>query len=177
MTSKIYTRTGDQGGTGLGNGSRVQKDSVRIDAIGAVDEVNALLGMLAAQDGAGGEVGLIERIQNTLFQLGAELAAPGSPGIAAEDVHFLEQAIDRIDAGLPPLRNFILPGGSPGGALCHLSRPVCRRAERALFRLGRDEPVNSESLKYVNRLSDLLFVLARQVTRQEGGEEVLWKGK
>jgi cob(I)alamin adenosyltransferase len=175
MTSSIYTRTGDEGGTRLGNGAGSRKDSLRIEAIGAVDELNAQVGMVAAHPDAATEAALLEQLQNTLFEVGAELAAPGKPRIAREDVGALEKAIDRIDGELPPLTHFILPGGTLAGAQCHLARTVCRRAERALFRLAEAEAVNSETLKYVNRLSDLLFVLARQIIRQGGGKEVLWK--
>jgi len=175
MTSSIYTRTGDEGGTRLGDGSGRRKDSLRIEAIGAVDELNAQLGVIAAHPDAAAEATLLERIQNTLFEVGAELAAPGKPRITHQDVSALEAGIDRIDGELPPLTHFILPGGTLAGAQCHLARTICRRAERALFRLAEAEAVNSETLKYANRLSDLLFVLARQIIRQGGGKEVLWK--
>lgn len=175
MTSKLYTRTGDDGTTGLADGSRTAKESLRIETIGAVDELNALLGIIAAQQDAGDERALLEHLQHTLFSLGAELAMPGNRRLVPDRVAGLEEAIDRIDAQLPPLAHFILPGGSQSGALCHLARTVCRRAERAAFRLADREEVNPVSLKYLNRLSDLLFALARLLVMQGGGEEVIWK--
>jgi len=175
MTFRIYTRTGDKGNTRLGDGRAIDKDSARVEALGAIDELNAWLGVLAAQKDAHVEAELIGKLQSQLFRVGAEVATPGSPRITPGEVTAIEQSIDRIESTLPELRNFILPGGTSAGAYCHLARTVCRRAERALFRLARDEEVNSESLKYINRLSDLLFVLARKLVRQAGAEEVLWK--
>jgi len=175
MTSKIYTRTGDDGTTGLGDGSRIGKADRRIDVIGLIDELNALLGLLATYPEAHPEQRLVQTLQNTLFELGSELAKPGSTRLTAGAVALLEHEIDRIDTELPALRNFILPGGSRAGAICHLARTVCRRAERGLFRLAGEEEVNSSSLKYLNRLSDLLFVLARWLVRHGGGEEIVWK--
>lgn len=177
MTSKIYTKTGDKGKTRLGNGVSTSKDELRIEALGAIDELNALLGLVAAQPDAGSEAPLLSRLQNDLFELGAEIAAPGCDRIRPSQTEHIEREIDRIDAELPPLKHFVLPGGSAGGACCHLARTVCRRAERRLFRLARHEAVNSETLNYINRLSDLLFVLARRIIRQGSGKEVLWKGK
>lgn len=174
MASSIYTRTGDEGQTGLADGSRRPKDDHRIDAISALDELNAALGVVAAYPESADERTLLHGIQRALFDIGAELAAPGSRRLPQDAVTGLEAAIDRIDARLPPLTAFILPGGGVAGAQCHMARTLCRRAERALFRLARHETVNSLSLVYLNRLSDLLFVLARRLVREGGGEEVLW---
>lgn len=174
MGSSIYTRTGDEGLTGLADGTRRPKDDLRIEAVGTLDELNAAIGVVAAYPEAEAERPLLQAIQRTLFDLGAELAAPGSGRLADDATAALESAIDRIDGVLPPLKAFILPGGNLAGAQCHLARTLCRRAERALFRLARHEKVNSPSLTYLNRLSDLLFVLARWLVREGGGEEVLW---
>lgn len=176
MTSKIYTRIGDKGETRLGNGNDTSKDDLRVEALGAIDELNAHLGLVAAQPDAETEAALLSRLQEELFELGTEIAAPEMNRISAAQALDIEREIDRIDADLPSLRHFVLPGGTLAGAHCHLARTVCRRAERCLFRLARREAVNSETLKYINRLSDLLFVLARQIIRQGDGKEVLWKG-
>ena len=176
--SKIYTRTGDKGTTGLGDGRRVDKDCARIEAIGCVDELNSLVGVLLAQ-------GLPEQIQqqliqvqHRLFDLGGELAVPGHQVLLPEAVDRLEQWLDGLNEALPPLQEFILPGGNPAAASCHLARTVCRRAERRLTQLTReDEVVNENALRYLNRLSDLLFVMARYLARQDGGEEILWDKK
>jgi len=174
MTARIYTRTGDDGATGLADGSRIDKAELRIEAIGLVDELNAILGLLATYPDLAPQRPLVETLQRTLFELGAELAKPASARIDAEAVSQLEREIDRLDAQLPPLRHFILPGGTRAGALCHLARTLCRRAERCLFRLADAEGVNSHSLHFLNRLSDLLFVLARWLVHDVGGEETLW---
>jgi cob(I)alamin adenosyltransferase len=176
MRSRLYTGAGDQGATALADGSRVDKDGLRIETIGTVDELNALIGLVAAQRASADEQPLLIRLQNTLFSLGAELANPAAMRLTTEDVRGLEQDIDRLDDQLPPLEHFVLPGGSQSGALCHLARTVCRRAERALFRLARHDRVNSASLVYMNRLSDLLFALARLLVRRDGGSDVIWKG-
>lgn len=177
MRSRLYTGTGDEGSTALADGSRIDKDSLRIETIGTVDELNALLGIVAAQPAAADEQGLLVRVQNTLFSLGAELAGPASARLTAADVEGLERDIDRLDGQLPPLTHFVLPGGSQAGAICHLARTVCRRAERMLFRLTRHDGVNSASLVYMNRLSDLLFALARRLVQLDGGNDVIWKGR
>ncbi len=169
--SRLYTRTGDQGQTGLGDGRRVQKSGPRVAALGEVDELNAALGLAAAWIEQPEVHGLLIELQRQLFELGAELAGIGQSRITAAMVSGLEALIDRFDAGLPPLRSFILPGGSPASAQLHLARAVCRRAERSLWRLAEQEGVNSASLKYLNRLSDLLFVLARRMMP----EEIPWK--
>ncbi len=177
--TRIYTRTGDAGETGLIGGRRVPKDHPRVVAYGALDELNSALGAARAFL-ADEEIGaLLERIQRELFALGAEVAAPGpSPGgphATAAQVAALEREIDRFDAALPPLRAFILPGGTPAGSLLHLARTINRRAERRLIALGRSEAVNPEIGRYLNRLSDLLFVLARTVNQRAGASETVWQ--
>ncbi len=183
--SRIYTKTGDQGDTGLGDASRVPKDDPRVEAYGGVDELNAVLGLLLADPGMKGgpaeHLDLFRGIQNDLFDVGADLCRPQQttenpgqhlrvqPGQAAR----LESAIDRFNAGLEPLRSFVLPGGSSAAAWCHLARTVCRRAERAVVTLGRQQTINPQVLIYLNRLSDLLFVLGL-VYNNNGKEDVLW---
>jgi cob(I)alamin adenosyltransferase len=180
--SRIYTRSGDQGETGLGDGSRVPKDHPRVAAYGCVDELNAVLGLLLAQAPAIPEADLVRGIQNDLFDVGADLCVPSAePDAPAperlrvwpEQAGRLETTIDRLNAGLAPLHSFVLPGGSPAAAWCHLARTVCRRAERAVVTLARAEPVNPQVIVYLNRLSDLLFVLARACNRN-GQDDVLW---
>lgn len=176
--SKIYTRTGDEGTTGLGDGSRVNKDAPRMEAIGTVDEVNCHIGLLIAELPENDEYApLLLRVQHDLFDLGGELAVPGFELIAEERVEELEQQLDALNEQLPPLKNFILPGGSKAAAQCHLARVVCRRAERCVVTLNREEEINAACRKYLNRLSDLLFVLARAIARRNGGQEVLWDQK
>jgi cob(I)alamin adenosyltransferase len=174
--SKIYTRTGDDGTTGLGDGTRVPKDGPRVEAYGTVDELNSVIGMLLAVPGLPLAVGecLVE-IQHELFDLGGELCIPGHHAITAEHVLRLEQTLDGFNNSLPPLKEFILPGGGPAAAACHFSRTVARRAERRVLTLSRAESVAPELIKYLNRLSDLLFVLARVLARHEQGAEVLWR--
>jgi len=173
---KIYTRTGDDGSTGLGDGTRVPKDGARVEAYGTVDELNSVVGVLLAVPGLPPAVAdCLTEVQHELFDLGGELCIPGHQMIRAEQVTRLEQALDGFNEALPPLREFILPGGGPAAAACHLARTVARRAERRAWTLSRAEPVNPELLKYLNRLSDLLFVLARVLARHERGAEVLWK--
>ncbi len=174
--SKIYTRTGDKGTTGLGDGSRIDKDHPRMEAIGTVDEVNCHVGLLVAELPEGDDyLPLLSRIQHDLFDLGGELAVPGFQLISEERVTELEQQLDSLNESLPPLKNFILPGGSKAAAQCHLARVVCRRAERCMVHLSHDTELNAAGSKYLNRLSDLLFVLARQLARRDGGKEVLWE--
>ena len=172
--TKITTRSGDQGQTGLADGSRVDKNSPRIHTLGDLDELNAALGLLAMELDHD-RIGLVTGIQQRLFDLGGELALPGSSVINAGHVQDLEHQTEIINAKLPPLKEFILPGGTHAAARAHLARAVCRRAERSLWGLSRTETVNSESLKYLNRLSDLLFVMARQLARQERTDETTWK--
>jgi cob(I)alamin adenosyltransferase len=174
--SKIYTRTGDDGTTGLGDGSRVAKESLRVEAYGSVDETNSALGVVLAMEGLPPTIRTcLTGIQHDLFDLGGELCIPGHLMIKAAQVDRLEKELDEFNAPLPPLKEFILPGGSPAAAACHLARAVCRRAERRCWSLGRAESVAPDALKYLNRLSDLLFVIARVLARENGGSEVTWR--
>jgi cob(I)alamin adenosyltransferase len=172
--TRIYTRTGDDGTTGLADGTRVPKDALRVEAMGEVDELSSVLGLVIHSAGASAPAELTE-VQHRLFEVGAELALPGQTRLGPADVTALEQALDHHNAALPPLREFILPGGDAAAAHCHLARSLCRRAERRMVRLAREEPVNPETLRYLNRLSDLLFVLARVLARRGGGSEVFWQ--
>jgi len=173
--SKIVTRTGDAGTTGLGDGSRTGKDSARIGAIGEIDELNSSIGVLRAERLPVDIDQCLSEVQHDLFDLGGELSVPGYSAVTDEHVARLEAAVDRFNEGLPPLKEFILPGGKRSAALAHVSRTVCRRAERALVALGAAEPVSDVSRRYLNRLSDLLFVLARVLNRVDGGADVLWQ--
>jgi len=174
--SKIYTRTGDDGTTGLGDGSRVAKDSVRVEAYGTVDELNSAVGVLLAVSGLPPAItSCLTQVQHELFDMGGELCIPGHSAITAAHVSQLEQALDGFNDALPPLKEFILPGGGPAAAACHLARTVARRAERRVWSLARAESVRPEVTQYLNRLSDLLFVLARVLARHERGAEVLWR--
>ena len=175
--TKIYTRTGDSGSTGLADGSRADKDSLRISAIGDVDELNSILGLLIANDIDAHMKGYLLDIQHILFDLGGELAIPDSEMVTESRVEYLEKIIDEYNASLPPLKEFILPGGSIPAATCHTARAVCRRAERQLVGLSKEISVNQASLKFLNRLSDLLFVFARTLARSGDGQEILWKSK
>jgi cob(I)alamin adenosyltransferase len=175
--TKIYTRTGDSGSTGLADGSRADKDSLRISAIGDVDELNSLLGLLAAHDIDDSIKTVLLDIQHILFDLGGELAIPDSEMVTESRVEYLEKIIDEYNASLPPLKEFILPGGSIPAATCHTARAVCRRAERQVVGLSKEISVNQASLKFLNRLSDLLFVFARTLARSGDGQEILWKSK
>lgn len=173
--SKIYTRTGDDGTTGLGDGTRVEKDSARVEAYGAVDEANSAIGVVLAHDGVPDAVrDCLERVQHDLFNVGGELCVPGMTLVDATRVEGLERELDAFNAGLPALKEFILPGGSPAAAACHLARTICRRAERRIVSLARTERVESDLISYMNRLSDLLFVVARVLAREAGGSEVMW---
>jgi|SRR5579863_9684165 len=174
--SKIYTRTGDDGTTGLGDGTRVPKDSERVEAYGTVDELNSTVGVLLAVPKLPPAIGeCLTEVQHDLFDMGAELCIPGHQSITSERVTHLEELLDAFNEPLPPLKEFILPGGGPGAAACHVARTVCRRAERRVLTLSRTESVRPDVLKYLNRLSDLLFVLARVLARHESGTEVLWR--
>lgn len=176
--SKIYTRTGDAGTTGLADGSRVAKDSPRIAALGEVDELNSVLGVLLAEPLPEHLRELLTGVQHDLFDLGGEMAIPGATLLSANHVDRLEQAIDGYNAELGPLKDFILPGGSRAAALAFLARAVCRRAERHVVSLAAVEAVSEAGRKYLNRLSDLLFVLGRALNRADGRGDVLWhKGK
>jgi cob(I)alamin adenosyltransferase len=174
--SKIYTRTGDDGSTGLSDGSRVRKNCPRMQTIGSIDETNSLLGLLIAElNPADPLVPVFTSIQHDLFDLGGELSIPGAAMVSAARVSWLEERTDEFNADLPPLKNFILPGGSRAAAVCHLARTVCRRAERDMVGLASEEAVNQDGAHFLNRLSDLLFVSARVVARRDGGQEVLWQ--
>ena len=174
--SRIYTRTGDDGTTGLGDGARVRKDHARVEAYGTVDEANSALGLVLAVPGLPADVSrcLVE-IQHDLFDLGGELCIPGTTAIKAERITQLEQVLDAFNEPLPALKDFILPGGGPAAAACHLARCIVRRAERCVWTLSSSEQVNAEVPQYLNRLSDLLFVIARVLARHENGAEVLWR--
>jgi len=173
--SKIYTRTGDAGTTGLGDGSRVAKDSLRIEAIGAVDELNSALGVLLAETIPGAVRAVLHEVQHDLFDLGGELSIPGYTSVGPQHVTRLENELDRHNAALTPLKEFILPGGSRGAALCHVARAVCRRAERRVVSLGTAEQLSPSLQRYLNRLSDLLFVLCRVLNREAGVTDVYWQ--
>jgi cob(I)alamin adenosyltransferase len=173
--SKIYTRTGDAGTTGLGDGSRTSKDSVRVAAMGDVDELNSLLGVILCEDLPTDVRELFVGIQHDLFDLGGELCIPGSTLLKATQPARLEAAIDHYNADLGPLKEFILPGGNRAAALTHLARTVCRRAERVTVGLAAEEAVSDAGRQYLNRLSDLLFVLGRWLNKASGGGDVLWQ--
>ncbi len=166
----IYTRSGDDGSTGLPGGGRVAKDAPRIEALGGVDELNAALGTVRAHDPGGPLHAELATIQSRLLLLGAELAGAGSERIRDDDVATLERWIDRLEAELPPATGFVLPGGSPQGARLHVARTVCRRAERRILTLRRTEPVGPAPVRYLNRLGDLLFVMARWYDRRASGQ-------
>jgi cob(I)alamin adenosyltransferase len=172
--TRIYTRTGDDGTTGLGDGQRVPKDDLRIEAYGTLDELNSHIGTLIAC-GCGDDIAAcLSEIQQTLFDIGGELCIPGHTVLEGDQAAWLESWLDHWNDALPPLKDFVLPGGNKPAALCHVARTVCRRAERLMVRLARSEQVNPFSLAYANRLSDLLFVVARLLARRDGGE-VLWQ--
>ncbi|MBS0216102.1 MAG: cob(I)yrinic acid a,c-diamide adenosyltransferase [Proteobacteria bacterium] len=173
--SKIYTKTGDDGSTGLGDGSRIAKDSLRVTAYGTVDEANSCIGLLLASDMPVDIRDLLTSIQHQLFDLGGELCIPGHSAIDDADVERLEQRLDHYNDALPPLKDFILPGGGEAAARCHVARTVVRRAERETVALARAEAVRPQAVRYLNRLSDLLFVLARVLARASGHGEVLWQ--
>ena len=180
--SKIYTRRGDDGSTGLFGGPRVRKDDLRVAAYGDVDELNSSLGVAREELLAMADLlALTDALQSELFNLGAELATPDRsaapksvPSVGDADVKRLEQEIDRLTEELPPMKNFILPGGSRAGAALHLCRTVCRRAERKVVALAEESEVSVEALAYLNRLSDLLFVMARAANLRAGGREIPW---
>jgi len=172
--SKIYTRTGDDGTTGLGDGSRTQKDSLRVEAYGTVDELNSAIGVLIAEVDSSGIASVLLDVQHDLFDLGGELCMPAMELIGDRHIDRLERELDRLNADLPPLKDFILPGGSRPAAQAHLARTICRRAERRVIALARHEAVNEPAIRYLNRLSDLLFVAARTIARASGVGEILW---
>jgi cob(I)alamin adenosyltransferase len=172
--SKIYTRTGDAGTTGLGDGTRVAKDSLRVIAMGDVDELNSVIGMMLCEPIAERVAAVLVRIQHDLFDMGGEICMPGYAMIKAERVTALEAQLDEWNDTLTPLKEFILPGGSRATAYCHLARTVCRRAERQMTTLNNQEKITEISLQYINRLSDLLFVLCRILNKEAGVPDVLW---
>ncbi|MBT8049409.1 MAG: cob(I)yrinic acid a,c-diamide adenosyltransferase [Xanthomonadales bacterium] len=172
--SKIYTRTGDKGTTGLGDGSRVDKDSLRVEAYGTIDELNSAVGLVLAAELPDDVRDCLTRTQHELFDLGGELCMPGYTLVPESYVDGLEQSLDGFNEDLPPLKDFILPGGSEAAARCHMARTIARRAERRVITLAHNETVNEASIRYLNRLSDLLFVVARVLARRDGGSEVLW---
>ena len=173
--SKIYTKTGDDGTTGLGDGKRVAKDSARVAAYGTVDELNSAIGVVLAQEIPAPVRETLTQAQHDLFDLGGELCIPGMAMVDDADVERLETTLDGFNADLPALKDFILPGGGMAAACCHVARTVCRRAEREVVTLSRQESVRPEAIRYLNRLSDLLFVLARVLARASGHGEVLWQ--
>ena len=173
--TRIYTRTGDDGTTGLASGSRVAKDSLRIEAIGAVDELNSALGAVLAEKIEDDVRACLTDVQHRLFDLGGELAVPGHVVMRDAHVTRLEQAIDAFNDPLPPLKDFILPGGTTAAALTHVARATCRRAERSVVALARAETVPPVLVRYLNRLSDLLFVAARRLNQAANVKDVLWE--
>lgn len=182
--TKVYTRTGDDGTTGLGTGARISKTSLRIEAYGTVDELSACIGLALAQQPVTELVESLRRIQNELFHLGADLCIPEAdkqrypgPRVEARHVAALEQLMDKLSESLPPLENFILPGGSAAAAGLHVARTICRRAERIIIALSQEEPVGAQVIPYINRLSDALFVMARFQNRQMGVDDPLWDSR
>lgn len=179
MAFRIYTKTGDQGDTALFGGKRVSKSHLRVDAYGTVDELNSFVGWLRDSTENQHVRGILVQVQHRLFTVGATLASdpekhPPTPDILPEDIALLEQEMDDMDAGLPPLKNFILPGGHTSVSVCHVCRTVCRRAERLAVALHQTDPVDPLVLQYLNRLSDYFFMLARQLGHDLGAEEVIW---
>lgn len=172
--SVITTRTGDAGTTGLGDGSRIGKDTPRVAALGDVDELNSAIGLLRSESLPKAIDTLLARIQNDLFDMGAELCIPGHTALSTEHVLRLDQALAHYNAELGPLKEFILPGGSRAAALAHMARTICRRAERTVLTLNRHETISPPVKQYLNRLSDLCFVLARVLNKTQGGADVLW---
>ncbi len=174
--TKIYTRTGDDGSTGLGDGSRVSKDSLRVESYGTVDEANSCIGVVLAHDALPKDIRrVLTDVQHDLFDLGAELCIPGHRLIVASYIERLERELDALNENLPPLKEFILPGGGAAAAACHVARTVCRRAERRCWTLAQTESVAPEVMQYLNRLSDLLFVIARVLAREAQGSETFWR--
>lgn len=173
--SKIYTRTGDDGTTGLGDGSRTDKDSLRVEAFGSVDELNSVIGMLATYELPDVINRELVEIEHDLFDIGGELCIPGHSVVTDKQVERLEQLLDALNENLQPLKEFILPGGTTAAATCHLARTVCRRAERRVVSLAREETISEPGLRYLNRLSDLLFVMSRSLNQADGVDDVLWQ--
>jgi len=175
--TKIYTRTGDNGTTGMADGSRIAKDATRIEAIGDVDELNSLIGLLNTESPPAPVAALLTTIQHQLFNLGGELASPAHSLITKQQVQQLEAELDHLNSTLPPLKDFVLPGGCRAASYCHLARSVCRRAERRLIALSNEETVSPVLISYLNRLSDLLFVIARSLNKANNHDEVLWNSR
>lgn len=173
--SKIYTRTGDDGTTGLGDGTRVSKDSLRVEAYGTVDELNSVIGLLLTHTLPEAIHACLVGVQHRLFDLGGELCLPGHTAIKQHHVNELEQILDDLNANLSPLKDFILPGGSTAAAVCHVARTVCRRAERRIISLSKQEQVSEVAIHYLNRLSDLLFVIGRTLNAEADYSDVLWR--
>ena len=173
--SKIYTRTGDDGTTGLGNGERVKKTSARIEAMGTIDELNSIIGLLIVEINSTSKQHILSDVQHSLFDLGGELSLPNQQLLSAEKIDLIESSLDLMNEQLSPLKEFVLPGGSRASAICHLARSVCRRAERRMLSLGIQEEISATSSKYLNRLSDFLFVMARSLNRDSDVPDVLWK--
>ena len=171
--TQIYTKTGDEGKTGLGDGTRVEKFSARIEGLGCVDELNSIIGLILTENVP--QTHILKKIQHDLFDIGGELSIPNYKKIDMRKVSFLELELDQMNASLPPLKDFILPGGSKPAAYTHLARTVCRRVERNLFLLNDKEEVNKNALKYINRLSDFLFVLARYINKENNNDDILWQ--
>lgn len=172
--SKIYTRTGDDGSTGLGDGSRTTKDSLRVEAFGTVDELNSAIGLVRSYNRVPEVDQCLEQVQHQLFNIGGELCTPGMELLESERVDALEVQLDQFNDSLPPLKEFILPGGGAAAAHAHLARTICRRAERRVLSLSRESAINEPVMRYLNRLSDLLFVLARVLSRSDEQPEVQW---
>jgi cob(I)alamin adenosyltransferase len=172
--SKIVTRTGDDGTTGLGDGARVGKDSLRVEVMGNLDELNCAIGCVRAEDIPRGVDAALATVQNDLFDLGGEVCIPGRSALWNAHLEEIERMVETLREPLPPLREFVLPGGTRGAAACHLARAVCRRAERSLVALGRSEAVSALSIQYMNRLSDLLFIAARTLNAAGGTPEPMW---
>ncbi|MAS25857.1 MAG: ATP:cob(I)alamin adenosyltransferase [Oceanospirillaceae bacterium] len=176
--SKIATKTGDKGETGLGDGSRVRKSSARVKAIGDIDELNSWIGLLRSHLSDSDELQpLLHQVQHDLFDLGGELSVPGYLALSQDLVQDLEDNLEALNDTLPPLKEFILPGGDMAASHAHMVRTVCRRAERSLVSLGENEAINELCLSYINRLSDLMFVMARVLARRNNGQEVYWKSR
>ncbi|HYL90138.1 MAG TPA: cob(I)yrinic acid a,c-diamide adenosyltransferase [Burkholderiales bacterium] len=173
--SKITTRTGDRGDTGLGDGSRVSKSSARVHALGELDELNSAIGLVLAEDVPAEVSEVLNEVQHDLFDLGGEISIPGHTLLNDTQVERLEHAIERWNAELPALKEFVLPGGTRAAAAAHLARTVCRRAERSLVRLNQEEKVSDPALRYLNRLSDLLFIGGRRLNRAAGRTDVQWR--
>lgn len=172
--TRIVTRTGDNGETNLADGSRLPKDHPRIEALGEIDELNCVIGWLLTHDLPQPLSQTLQKVQHLLFEAGAELAMPGRIGIRQTDVELLETQLEMLNSGLPPLREFVLPGGEPAAALCHLARAVCRRAERRVVTVARGDNPNPDLLRFMNRLSDWLFVASRLLARRQNPNEALW---